>query len=177
MLDRAYKYNDRINSLLRDLYDTDYAKYYFLSQSYYEGFSDNVERESEWNRIARVSILNKELLGYMTACISRDSRVVTNLSLINFKKETNIFFTKDVFSFFNYLFNVEKVESITWYVCTENKKAVKIYDNFISKFADIKIAKSTPIRNMYYTNRLGYLNGFVYTLLIDEYKKYKDLKK
>ncbi|MCK9577641.1 MAG: hypothetical protein M0R51_17175 [Clostridia bacterium] len=168
MLDRAYKYNDRINEYLRKLYDTEYAKYYFISNPYYDGF-DNIP-ESDYSKISRVSMDNDKILGLMTATISRESRLITNLSLINFTEKTNYIFSKDAISFIDYLFNSEKVESITWYACTENKKAVRIYDSIISKYADIRIAKSTPVRNAYYTNKLGYLDAYVYTLLSSEYR-------
>jgi hypothetical protein len=168
MLDRAYKYNDRINDYLRKLYDSEYAKYYFISNPYYDGF-DTIP-ESDYSKISRVSVDNDKILGLMTATISRESKLITNLSLINFTEKASYIFSKDAISFVDYLFNVEKVESITWYACTENKKAVRIYDSIISKYTDIKIAKSTPVRNAYYTNKLGYLDAYIYTLLFSEYK-------
>jgi len=98
--------------------------------------------ENDWNDIARVSVLNDAILGYMKASVDRDSNTITSLRIINYNLDRpSVVFARDVKRFIDYLFLQQKFRKIR-FMCYEKNPAHIMYVRFIQRYGGRHIGMS-----------------------------------
>lgn len=106
--------------------------YKFYMSTSYRSFTPNVQN-NDWSTIQRVSIdKNGNVIGYMSAEIDRDSKVVNRFGLLNFTKQINVIFAQDLIKFIRELrdrYDASKFE----FMAFVGGEAEQMYRKFISK--------------------------------------------
>ena len=97
MLAQAILYEEQLKKQYIAAICDDYYKFYMATS--YRNFTPNVQN-NDWSTIQRVSIgKDGQVIGYMSAEIDRDSKVVNRLGLLNFTKQINVIFAQDFIKF------------------------------------------------------------------------------
>jgi hypothetical protein len=97
LLAQAILYEEQLKKQYATAMCDDYYKFYMSTS--YRNFIPNIQN-SDWSTIQRVSVdKNSNVIGYMSAEIDRDSKVVNRLGLLNFTKQINVIFAQDLIKF------------------------------------------------------------------------------
>lgn len=130
MLKKAILYEDQLKKKYMEAACDDYFKFYFSTS--YRNFKLNI-CDDDWWTIQAVSIdKNNNVIGFMTADASQDSRVVKCLGIMNFTKSPNLVFAKDLLMFLRDLrdrYGAIKFE----FSAFVGSDAEKMYQKFIEK--------------------------------------------
>ncbi|MCK9327619.1 MAG: hypothetical protein M0P69_19145 [Bacteroidales bacterium] len=108
----------------------DHYKFYMATS--YRNFTPDV-KNSDWNTIQRVSIdKDGNVIGFMSAEINRDSKVIDRFGLLNFTKAINLIFAQDLIKFIRELrdrYDASKFE----FMAFVGGEAEQMYRKFIGK--------------------------------------------
>lgn len=160
MLEPAIKYKDQLEKLQLDIWFNDKYKYWNCG-IYYQTLTIDVD---SWNRHQFVSVINGEVIGYISYNISRGDNNVYSLSIINFT-ENKTAFGMDLGHALKDIFERYKFRKLNFDVVVGNP-IEKSYDKMIEKYGgrivgiykeDVKL-----IDGEYYDKKL-------YEILSDEY--------
>lgn len=129
MLELAKLYEGQVKEKLLHTIDDPYYMYYHLN--------DSVDlydiKDSNWHELQYVSINNEgDVLGYLYARITRQSRNITDLSIMKFDKDSNIF-AIDLMRFFDKLLLKRNFNKINFEVVIGNPIEA-MYDKFVDKY-------------------------------------------
>ncbi|EHI98021.1 hypothetical protein CDLVIII_1322 [Clostridium sp. DL-VIII] len=131
MLRQAILYSEDLRKKYVEAMCDDYFKFY--SGCSYRSFDIEILKD-DWNVIQRVSVNSEgKIIGFMSAEINRDSKNIDRFGIMNFTKNPNAVFAKDLIKFLRELkhsYNANKFEFAA-YVGSE---AEKMYTKFISKY-------------------------------------------
>ena len=160
MLEPAIKYKDQLEKLQLDIWFNDKYKYW-NGGIYYQTLTIDVD---SWNRHQFVSVINGEVIGYISYNISRGDNSVHSLSIMNFT-ENKTAFGIDLGYALKDIFERYKFRKLNFDVVVGNP-IEKSYDKMIKKYGgrivgtykeDVKL-----IDGEYYDKKL-------YEILSDEY--------
>jgi hypothetical protein len=130
MLEIAKIHESQLQSLFSRIVFDDKFKFYNAS-NYYD-YNISLDNDS-WNSLQFASVdKDGNVLGYLSAKISRASEYVSSLQVINFY-ELNYTFSKDFHQFITDLFIKFKFRKINFSVIIGNP-AEKMYDKYIEKY-------------------------------------------
>jgi hypothetical protein len=131
VLKQAILYGNELKQKYVEAMCDDYFKFY--NGCSYRNFNLDISN-NDWNSIQRVSVdSNGDVIGFMSADINRDSRNIDCFGIMNFTKQPNIIFAKDLLKFMRELrddYNANKFE----FVAYVGSDAEKMYRKFISKY-------------------------------------------
>ena len=128
MLDLANKYEENLQLLFANIAFDD--KYKFLSGSSYR--DKYKTSDSTWAKHEFVSIHNKEIIGYLSYSIDRDSNAAWGMQIVNFE-QPNIIFAKDLKKFLTDIFEKFKFRKLKFAVYVGNP-IEKSYDKMCTKY-------------------------------------------
>lgn len=129
MLDLAAKHESELQFLFSEIvFDEQYK--YFSTDSYRDRYKAS---ESTWNRHEFVSIDSKGVVGYFSYSIDRDTYSAGSLQVINFRKDSNLVFAKDLRTFLKDIFEKFKFNKLKYSVVIGNP-IEKSYDRFTEKY-------------------------------------------
>lgn len=125
----------------------------FYNGASYRDFTIRIAKD-DWNTIQRVSVdSSNNIIGLMIAEFDRDSRIVRNIGIMNFTKQPNAIFSKDLLDFMRELrdeYQANKFEFIGYV----ESPSEKMYRKFISKYGGrvVGVSRRTQklIDGMYY---------------------------
>jgi len=130
LLKPAILHEDQLVRKYREAVCDDHFKFY--TGTSYRNYNFEVER-NDWSAIQRVSIdKNGVLIGFMSAYINRESRVVSSFGILNFTKKANLIWSIDIIKFIRELrdrYNASKFE----FVAFVGSDAECMYRRFIEK--------------------------------------------
>ena len=127
MLEPAIKYKDQLEKIQYELWFNDKYKYWNCG-CYYDTIT--IE-DSTWNKHQFVSVLNGEVLGYISYGISRQNDRIDSLSIINFS-DNKFVFAKDLHQALKDIFEKYKFRKMTFSVVIGNP-IEESYDKMIAK--------------------------------------------
>jgi hypothetical protein len=165
MLKQAILYEEKLKrEYLEAICDDDQLKFY--NSSSYRTFNFQVVDTDCW-KIQLVSVdTNDNLIGYISADIDRDSRVVSSFGIMNFTKVINIIFSKDLMNFMKSL--RDKCNASKFEFCAfAGGKPEQMYRRFINKYGGRVVGT--------YTSSSKLLDGKYYDLTLFEVMR-KDMK-
>lgn len=153
MLELAINHKDELNKAYQSAIRLDRNRFYIASSwSDYEIKID----DSDYYNIQYVSVDKSGcIVGYYCASIDRCANIITNISVINFKQNTQT--SVDLFSFLTMIKNLPVIK-IEWWVARGNK-AEKMYDAIIQKYGGSKVGvyrKSVKLKDGKYYDKVMY---------------------
>lgn len=130
MLKQAILYRDTVKQRYIEAMCDEYFKFYHGNS--YTNFDFELA-SNDWNTIEMVSVNSKnEVIGFMSAEINRDTKNITGFGVMNFTKNPNIIFAKDMLKFMKmlkYNYNANKFEFCAY----TGSPAEGFYKRFIEK--------------------------------------------
>ena len=106
--------------------------YKFYTGASYRRFTPYIQ-DNDWSAIQRVSVdKDGNVIGYMSAEIDRESKVVNRFGLLNFTKQINVIFAQDLIKFIRELrdrYDASKFE----FMAFVGGPAEKMYRKFIKR--------------------------------------------
>jgi hypothetical protein len=130
LLAPATLHEDQLTRQYKEAVCDDHFKFYMGTS--YRNYNLEIQR-NDWNVIQRVSIdKGGKLIGFMSASIDRESRVVGSFGILNFTKKTNIIWSMDIVKFIRELrdqYDASKFE----FVGFVGSDAERMYRRFIEK--------------------------------------------
>lgn len=130
MLKLAYLYKDKLNEKYAQIaFDERYKFYVGQYWSYSLDINDN-----SWDVIQMVSVdKNDNVIGYLSANVDRFSNKASSVGAINFDRNINLVFSKDLHKFLEDLFIKYNFRKVEWWVIVGNP-AEKMYNKIIKKY-------------------------------------------
>jgi len=130
MIDIAQRHEDELKSQYLRIWGNDYFKFYNLSS-----YNFTIEKlpKDDYNSVHLVTLdfWSGEVIGYVNYDIDRISKIVTNISAINFTRYKMFGF--DLIRIFKSIFEKSDVQKIKFQVIVGNSSESK-YDRLINRF-------------------------------------------
>lgn len=170
MLDFAINHQESLNRLFRQSYLD--SKYHYANCSSFADLDFSFDKTT-WTNIQCASLLDNQVIGYLSAKINRETYSVDSLYIASYDDHAVSEFGKDLRKFLKDLFVVYKFNKIGWSVVIGNNVEIN-YDRMIQRLNgrivgilknDVKLINGTICdRKLYevtldeYTNRRGRIN-------------------
>lgn len=153
MLELAINHKEDLNKAYQQAIRLDDNKFYVPSS--WHDYEINVD-DSDYYNLQYVSIdKNGDVSGYYCASVDRCANIITNISVINFKKNTRT--SVDLFAFLKMIREMPMIK-IEWWVARGNS-AESMYNRIIKKYGGSKVGiykKSVKLKDGKYYDKVMY---------------------
>lgn len=127
MLEYAIAHKEALQAVRLKVLDD--PNFFWFEQGVYVELEKDLD-SSTWSKIQKVSLCDGEVIGYLSASISRADQSVTQIAAANFTKEISVTFSRDFRDFLSSLLEHYRFHKVSWSVIVGNP-AEAMYDKVV----------------------------------------------